>query len=504
MAPIAGADAKAWDNELARQGVVVAVAPLGGRRSFTDAEVELMDTVAALLSQAVRRVDQRHRILLDATRDSLTGVASLSDLRTRATTLLRTGVPAAVLMVNLDRLRAVNDVFGRQTGDVLIATAAERLGRLLPEGSVLGRVSGHHFACVVALEEATPRPLARRLRAALEQPMRTEGVEAEIGVHIGISLAPEHGEEIDLLLRRAETAGDAAKDDPFGVAEFAHDLEQDVARPLRLVRDLRAALDLPGQLSMHYQPKQSLLTGEVLGVEALLRWTHPELGNVPPDEFIELAESTGLILEITDLTLEHSLRQSRDWQLAGLPANVAVNLSARTLLDNDLVRRVAAALERHQVPPGALTLELTETSVMAQPLRSVLMLDALSELGVQLSIDDFGSGYSNLMYLRQLPVQEVKLDRGFLSTLPGEAPLGQGGTRAFEFLRHAIALVHSLGLYVVVEGVEDEMSLQALTVLGADSAQGYHLCRPQSGPDLTAWMSARLQEGDPLRPPYAP
>jgi len=320
-------------------------------------------------------------------------------------------------------------------------------------------------------------------------------------VHIGISLAPEHGQDPDVLLRRAETAGDTAKEDPFGVAVFVLHLEQDVARPLRLVSDLRAALEVPGQLSMHYQPKRSLLSGDMLGCEALLRWQHPELGQVPPDEFIGLAESTGLITDITTFTLDEALRQSSRWHDLGLPASVAVNLSARTLLDNDLVQQVGAALERHGVEPSLLTLELTETSVMAQPVRSILMLDALSDLGVQLSIDDFGTGYSNLVYLGQLPVQEVKLDRSFLAPVRGAAPLSQGSGRAYEFIRHAIALVHSLGLYVVVEGVEDELSFDALHALGADSVQGYFICRALPADELTTWMARFARSSPALEPP---
>ncbi len=482
-------------------GALVATAPLGDARAFTTADADLLQTVAGMLSQALRRVEHRQQLLLHVTQDRLTAMCALSEFRIRVAPLLEAGTPTAMLMINLDRLRAVNDVFGRDTGDRVIAAAAQRTRRLAPPGSVLGRVSGHHFACAFPTSGVgSVTHVARRLRAELEKPLAAEGVDAEVGVHIGISLAPEHGADPDVLLRRAETAGDAAKEDPFGVAVFVDTLEQDVARPLRLVRDLRAALEEPGQLAMHYQPKLSLGTGDVLGCEALLRWKHPELGPVPPDEFIGLAESTGLITDVTTFTLDEALRQAAQWHGEGLPANVAVNLSARTLLDGELVRRVSDALDRHGLEPKLLTLEITETSVMAQPMRSVLMLDALSELGVQLSIDDFGTGYSNLVYLRQLPVQEVKLDRTFLDPVRGEPPLSQGGGRAYEFLRHAIALVHSLGLYVVVEGVEDEASLDALRALGADSVQGYFICRPLPAGDVTAWMVDATSRGA-LGPP---
>ena len=482
-------------------GTLVASGPIGDGRTFAHADTDLLQTIAGMLTQAVQRVEQRHQLLLSVTEDRLTHLPMLSEFRRTLAPLLAEGTKTVVLMINLGRLRAVNDVFGRDTGDRVIAAAATRTRRLAPAGSVLGRVSGHHFACAFPLpEQESVRHLARNLRRELQQPFAAEGVDAEVGVHIGISVAPEHGDSPDVLLRRAETAADAAKEDPFGVAVFVPDLEQDVARPLRLVRDLRAALETEGQLAMHFQPKQSLLTGDVLGCEALIRWSHPELGSVPPDEFIGLAESTGLITEVTAFTLDEALKHCSRWDRDGLPAAVAVNLSARSLLDDDLVESVMTALDRYGVDPGLLTLEITETNVMAQPKRSVLMLDALSELGVQLSIDDFGTGYSNLTYLRQLPVQEVKLDRTFLSPLRGEAPLGQGGSRSFEFLRHAVALVHSLGLYVVVEGVEDQTTLDALQLLGADSAQGYFICRPIPGEAYATWMAQRAQSSDTADP----
>jgi diguanylate cyclase (GGDEF)-like protein len=483
-------------------GALVATGPIGDGRTFDHADTDLLQTIAGMLTQAVQRVEQRHQLLLSVTEDRLTRLPTLSEFRRAIGPLLTGPQPTAVFMINLVRLRAVNDVFGRDTGDRVIAAAANRTRRLAPEGSVLGRVSGHHLACAFPLpSHESIRHLARQLRRELQTPFATEGVDAEVGVHIGISLSPDHGHDPDVLLRRAETAVDAAKEDPFGVAVFVPDLEQDVARPLRLVRDLRAALETEGQLAMHYQPKQSLLTGDVLGCEALIRWSHPELGNVPPDEFVTLAESTGLITEITAFTLDQALKQSARWQQEGLPSAVAVNLSARSLLDDELVESVVVALDRYGVDPSVLTLEITETNVMAQPKRSVLMLDALRELGVQLSIDDFGTGYSNLTYLRQLPVQEVKLDRTFLSPLRGEAPLGQGGARAFEFLRHAVALVHSLGLYVVVEGVEDRTTLDALQLLGADSAQGYFICRPLPAEGFATWMAQRAMSQAVLDPP---
>ncbi|MCU1599622.1 MAG: putative signaling protein, partial [Frankiales bacterium] len=469
-------------------GVLVFSAPLAHASQWSRSQVELAQTVAESFGQALRRVQQRHELMVASQRDQLTGLHNLTSFRQRVAE--ERGSSCAVLMINLARLRAVNDVFGRDTGDAMIASAAARLADVAPDAT-LGRISGHHLAAAIDVE--TPGAavhLARRVRTALEAPLQTDGLNAELGVTIGIALGPEHGSEPDLLLRRAEAAGDAAKEDPFGVAVFSPELEHDVARPLRLVSDLRKALAADDQLSLHYQPQLRLRDGQITSYEALIRWNHPTLGPVRPDEFIGLAESTGLISAVTDFTLDEALRQAAQWRRQGRPDRVAVNLSARTLLDDGLVRKVERLLAEHGCEPGQLILEITETSVMAQPMRSVLMLDALADLGVELSIDDFGTGYSNLAYLRDLPVHEVKLDRTFISSPHDGMPLGQGGLRAQAFLRHAIALVHALQLRVVVEGVEDALALHALRELGADAAQGYHICRPLPEAELQAWFES--------------
>ncbi|MCW2778947.1 MAG: putative Diguanylate cyclase/phosphodiesterase, partial [Frankiales bacterium] len=486
------ADPYPGDVDLADPGPCVLVASRPLHDSRADAGlVRLVQTAAELLGQAATRVEHREQLLLAARQDALTGLSTLPEFRRRLQTQLDGGAQLAVLMLNLRRLRSVNEVFGRDGGDRVIAAAAHRAATLLPDG-LLGRVGGHHLACAVPLTTTDSAvEVGRWLRTALESPLPTGTVDTEIGVHVGIALSTLHGGDVDLLLRRAETAADSAEQEPAGVAVFDPDHEQDVARSLRLVSDLRTALRTGDQLQLVFQPQIDLRSDRVVGAEALLRWQHPELGTVSPEEFVGLAESTGLIAPLLDWTLDAALAQSARWQHEGLPAKVAVNLSPLNLLDDGLVPRVREALARHAVVPGQLVLEVTETSFLAQPLRSALLLEGLRDLGVGLSVDDFGTGYSNLTYLRELPVSEVKLDRTFVQAPVGDDAAGSRD-RLRDFLGHAVGLVHALGLHVVVEGIEDQETLELLRDLGADSGQGYHVCRPLPGPACTLWLRERV------------
>jgi EAL domain-containing protein (putative c-di-GMP-specific phosphodiesterase class I) len=262
-------------------------------------------------------------------------------------------------------------------------------------------------------------------------------------------------------------------------------MEGDSKRSLRLLSDLRTALsggDGGGELRLVYQPKVDLGTRRMYGVEALIRWDHPTLGLVPPDEFVPVAEETGLINPLTDWVLQRALSDCVGWRRAGHPTTVAVNLSALSLLDPELSRRVQTALDVAGLPPEALVLELTETSVMARPEHSIVVLQGLHDLGVALSIDDFGTGYSSLAYLRQLPVDEVKLDRSFLAPLSGASQREAG--KAESLVRDTIRLSHSLDLHVLVEGVEDQRTLDKLVDLEADAVQGYFTGRPVATAEL--------------------
>jgi len=308
-------------------------------------------------------------------------------------------------------------------------------------------------------------------------------MEVEVGGSLGLSLAPAHATDPAGLLKRADLAMYDAKSSTKGLRVYQPDLESDNPRRLTLVAELRTALNT-GQIEVHVQPQAQTRTGEVGSVEALVRWRHPERGPVAPDEFIPVAERSGLIGPLTTRVLDLSLAALADWRRQGEDLSIAVNLSTRSLHDADLVEEVARLLRRYDVPAERLTLEVTESSVMADPARATALLNELRELGVRLSVDDFGTGYSSLSYLKRLPVQEVKIDRSFVAGLHD-----QGGDVAI--VRAIVDLGRHLGLEVVAEGVEDQATWDQLATMGCDLVQGWHLGRPMPTGELVPWLRAR-------------
>jgi EAL domain-containing protein (putative c-di-GMP-specific phosphodiesterase class I) len=327
--------------------------------------------------------------------------------------------------------------------------------------------------------------VARRLLRALEQPVVVDGMEIEVGGSLGVALAPRHGDDPAALLKHADVAMYEAKASTGGLRVYEADLDFRDPRRLTVVAELRTALQRD-ELDVHVQPQGLLLTGTVKSVEALVRWQHPELGWMQPDEFIPIAERSGLIGPLTTRVLDASLAACAQWRAEGHDLGVAVNLSARSLHDADLVEEVARLLRRHGVPANRLTLEVTEGSVMADPTRAIALLHQLRDLGVRLSVDDFGTGYSSLSYLKRLPIHEVKVDRSFVTTLAD-------GGEDLAIVRAIIDLGHTLGLEVVAEGVEDAATWDLLTGMGCDIVQGWHLARPMPTGELCAWLAAREQ-----------
>jgi EAL domain-containing protein (putative c-di-GMP-specific phosphodiesterase class I) len=319
--------------------------------------------------------------------------------------------------------------------------------------------------------------VAERLREALHRRFDVEGVALDVEVSVGIAVSPMHGADAEELLRNADIAMYVAKEVKAGAVVF--EPAEHVTAPSRLnvLGDLRRALDTDGELLLHYQPKFTLDGRHIEGLEALLRWQHPERGMVPPGEFIPVAEGTGIILRLTERVLGLALTQMRRWLDEGHPVPVAVNLSTRCLMDADLPDLVAVLLAQHRVPARLLRLEVTESAVMGDAARCLDVLQRLHDLGVHLSIDDFGTGYSSMAYLRQLPVDELKIDRSFVK--------GMTDTQQDAVLvRTAIDLGHNLGLTVVAEGVEGAEHVAALQELGCDIAQGFHFARPMPSEDI--------------------
>ena len=402
---------------------------------------------------------------------------------------------AAVMLLDLDRFKEVNDTLGHHIGDLLLQQVANRLQSSLREGDTIARLGGDEFAVLlptVAGEDAAGQ-VADKILRALEEPFTLRGWTFDIEASVGVALFPDHGESVDSLLQRADVAMYLAKEHRGGWELYRSERDRHSPRRLALLGELRRAIE-DGHLSLHYQPKADMRTGAVRGVEALVRWDHPEHGMIPPDEFVPLAEHTGLIRTLTLFVLDRALVQCRAWQDEGLRLGVAVNLSVRNLYDPSFPDEVRVLLLRHGIAPELLELEITESLIMADPLRATAVLGRLGSLGVGLSLDDFGIGYSSLAYLKRLPVDEIKIDKSFVMNIT------QDESDAL-IVRSTIGLARSLGLRVVAEGVESEESWARLVALGCDVAQGNHLCPPQPAVDIARWLRDATIATEPLVPP---
>ena len=421
-----------------------------------------------------------------ALHDALTGLPNRTLLRDRLGQAIRQAdrelVPAALLLIDLDRFKEVNDTLGHHYGDQLLVQVGERLQTALRQADTVARLGGDEFAVLLPRMETGEGAVvvAKKLQAALHEPFPLDGLSLDVEASIGLAVYPEHGNDPDELLQRADIAMYVAKETHAGFVLF--DPKQDQHSPKRLVLlgELRRAID-EQQLVLHYQPKIDAHTGQVLGVEALVRWQHPDHGLIPPAEFIPLAERTGLIGPMTHYVLDSALRQCQQWRQAGHELAVAVNVSARRLLDLEFPDEVAALLATWQVPARLLVVEITESTIMADPDRALEILGRLNGMGVQVAIDDFGTGYSSMAYLKTLPVHELKVDRSFVAQMTSDS-------RDAVIVHSTIDLGRNLGLRVVAEGVEDSLTLQHLDLLGCHAVQGYYISRPVPPNDLLSWL----------------
>jgi len=416
--------------------------------------------------------------------DSLTGLPNrnmfLGELDRTITRAARHGSGFALFFIDLDRFKTINDTLGHDAGDEMLKTMAARLRHALRKSDLVARLGGDEF--VVLLEGDSTAPdlaaLANKLLQVIAEPLTIHGVAFLVTGSIGIGCWPADGEDAATLLKHADAAMYLAKDKGKNNVQFyTAELADMAARQFELESALRLAL-ARDELVLHFQPKVDVASGAILGLEALVRWRHPTRGLVPPGEFIPLAEERGLIVPLGQWVLQATCRQIRDWRIAGLHCPpVAVNLSARQFVDDDLVENFEAAMLRHGVAPADLEVELTESVLMADPERANDVLGRLHRLGIRISIDDFGTGYSSLSYLKRFPAETVKIDRSFISGLPGD-----GDDAAIT--QAVIAMAHSLGMAVVAEGVETSEQLAMLRRLGCDEAQGYMLGRPVAADEM--------------------
>lgn len=400
---------------------------------------------------------------------------------------------AAVLLIDLDRFKEINDTLGHHNGDLLLHRVGERLLDAARASDSVARLGGDEFAVLLSDVDgaAGARDAAVRLREAISRRVELEGIGVEVEASVGVALYPDHGADPEQLLQRADVAMYSAKELHTGVEVYSTDRDLYSRDRLELMADLRQAID-NGEIGVHFQPVADLSTTKIVGVEALVRWDHPRQGFLHPDRFMPFAELTGLIRPLTLHVLDVALGQCRAWQDEGLEVGVAVNLSTRNLLDLTIPDELELLLARHDVPASMLEMEITETAIMADPPRAKAVLARLSDLGVGMAIDDFGIGYTALSWLRDLPITSLKIDRSFvidMSSNEGDAVI----------VRSTVQLGRNLGLSVVAEGVEDEATWKLLRELGCNLAQGYHLSRPKPADELTAWLLER--RSGPARAP---
>src|SRR3954451_8412348 len=411
-----------------------------------------------------------------ALHDALTGLPNRDlfhdriDQAIRATR--RSGDTAVVMIMDLDHFKEINDQLGHHMGDLLLQEVARRLSATLREADTVARLGGDEFGVLLPRvnKGGDAAVVAQQLLVELGEPFMLEGMRLEIDASVGIALHPQHGDDVETLQQRADIAMYSAKQAGRGYAIFEPELDRHSPRRLALAGGMRSAIS-EGEITLYYQPKADLRTGQVTGVEALARWSHPEFGIVGPSEFVPIAEQTGLITPLTSFVLDAALRQIKEWRESGLELSVAVNLSARSFLDTQLAVEIPRLLAKWDVDAELLELEITESMLMTDPARAEATLDRLSRIGLTLSVDDFGTGYSSLANLKRLPVDVIKIDKSFVMEMAVDASDAA-------IVRSTVDLAHNLGLRVVAEGVESEDAWRHLEALGCDFAQGYYLSRP--------------------------
>ena len=435
---------------------------------------------ALMVLVAARTVTMARRISRQASRDDLTGLPNRRAMLDAAESRLAdSDTRQALLLLDLDRFKEVNDALGHQAGDALLAQVARRLEGRLRAGDLLARLGGDEFAVLLRhADHAEAEAVAHDLVVQLLEPFRVDDLKIHTDVSVGVALYPDHGEDFSALLRRADAAMYRAKQDG-PVYVHGDPLHDDRADRRALAEEFRAALGT-GQLVLHYQPKVNLTTGLTVGVEALVRWQHPTRGLLQPAAFLPQVEEAGLMRALTDEVLRTALDQAATWSVAGRRIAVAVNMPASILVDVDLPAQVSVMLAERRLPASALELEITEESLMSDRARARTILSALRDYGVKIAVDDFGTGYSSLAYLRDLPIDELKLDRSFIMPMSDDP-------RAVALVSSVISLAHSIGLLLVAEGVENGHAYRTLARVGCDQAQGFYLAKPLPREKLELW-----------------
>ncbi len=468
--------------------------------SFDDDDLRLFETLVAHASASLERARlvEELRFEVDskshqATHDALTGLPNRVLFQTRAARALSESKGIAVVLLDIDRFKDVNDTLGHAIGDRLLCEVSERLVHAVSGRATVARLGGDEFALVIADVDEPEQAVAivDHVQREMSRPIRMDGLALAVTASAGIALAPEHGDDVALLLQRADIAMYLAKERRSKVELYRVEQDQSMRWWLMIGGLLTHALETRSELSVMYQPIVDAKSGSVARVEALARWNHPTHGAIPPEQFIGIAEQMGVISQISDFVLSEACAQCAEWRRNGSNVGIAVNLSGREFSDAGLVDRIAGHLKENGLPAELLTLEVTETEVMADLTQVSKVLDELAALGISLAIDDYGTGYSSLAYIHRLPVQELKIDRSFVTNLSSES------SNAI-IVHSSIAMAHSLGLKVVAEGAEDAVTCSLLAEADCDYVQGYYISKPITSAQL---QSRFLKCPPPQHPP---
>ena len=455
--------------------------------------------IVAKASNKLRRQAEDNEYM--ALHDSLTGLPNRTLFHERANQAIlaakREGWSTAVMLMDLDRFKEINDTLGHHHGDLVLQEMGKRLQPLLRETDTVARLGGDEFAVLLPHVDNRDHTLlvADKIQKALERPFYLQGLALDVDASVGISLFPAHAKDVHGLLRRADVAMYEAKTTGRGRQIYTEEIDHHNPDRLGLAGDLRHAIER-NELILHYQPQIGLKDDRLRNVEALVRWIHPVRGVLPPGEFIAIAERGGLIGPLTMTVLNQALRQLNLWDQSGMRVNVAVNLSVRNLLDPGFPADVARLLQKWRIDPIRLELEITESSIMADPARAMEILTTLNKLGVRLAVDDFGTGYSSLASLKKLPVDAVKIDKTFIQNM-------QNDENDLLIVQSIIELAHNLGLEVVAEGVENEEVTKMLALLGCDFIQGYHRGKPVQAQEVK-WLLGLMRTPAAATPPPPP
>ncbi len=489
--------ANAWQLALSGERVEVesrVLDPAGGYRWFRRVFSPYCDVtgqvvrIDGLLEDATTSKLTRERLRELATTDSLTGLPNRTLFHDRLKQAVaraeRGGAEqVALLLMDLDHFKEINDTLGHPAGDEVLVGVASRLRSVLRETDTLARFGGDEFTIVISDSpnmRATAQRVANKVNAAFDAPFHYRDHELYLDASIGIALYPDHGKDVDTLLSRADIAMYSSKSNGAGHLFYDESKGGNPERQLQLSGDMRRAL-ADHEIELHYQPKIRIADKRVTGVEALMRWRHPTLGPIAPDEFIPLAERSGFIHAVTDWALESAIRQCRSWHDSGLNLHVAINLSARTFRDQHLIRRLRDLLSWCDFHPGRLEIEITEHAVMSDIEVAQRVLQEISDMGITISVDDFGTGSSSLAYLKKLPIDNLKIDKSFVIDMVHDE-------NDAVIVRSTIDLAHNLGRGVIAEGIETEETLELLQILGCDSGQGYYISRPLPAVEFERWL----------------